>query len=239
MEDINIIFLMKIPKNKGGNRMAYTEKDVMRIQEILNEIENRKEHSNAAATYKDIPLLQELDRIEKKELNHVQSCDCQALVDSIFIVRYLARAYESMWRIKYANQYYKELLELHTILKQRYLVVDKDIADDYYQALRARNYYGKDNCLDLVEFAKELLPKIKREDIEKQIREDFHPLKHDPVELTDAYLAVIDEVERILDTPENKKLHPFIRNERLQLLLKEYGIDWEPITVLNPGWHFD
>ena len=64
-------------------------------------------------------------------------------------------------------------------------------------------------------------------------------MKHDPVELTDKYLAVIDEVDRRMDIPENKNVHPFVRNERFQALLQQHGIEWQPITSLNPGWHFD
>ena len=36
---------------------------INRIVELIKEIESRKEHPNAAATYKDVPALQEIDRI--------------------------------------------------------------------------------------------------------------------------------------------------------------------------------
>lgn len=219
--------------------MPYMEISVKRIMERMKEIEARKEHSNAAATYKDVPALQEIDKIVKEEMALEPPCDCDTLIDSIFAVRYLGTAYESMWRIAYANQYYKWLFEIHHDLYRRFGKKDKELADDYYVALRARNYYGKDGCSDLIELAKELLPEKKRLDIEKQILEDFHPLKHDPVELSDKYLAVIDEVERRMDIPENKNVHPFVRNERFKALLQQYGIEWEPMTSLNPGWHFD
>ncbi len=219
--------------------MAYTEISVKRILELIKEIEARKEHPNAATTYKDVPALQEIDEIVKEQMALEQPCDCDTLIDSIFAVRYLGSAYESMWRIAYANKYHKWLFDIYLDLYRRFGEKDKKLADDYYIALRARNYYGKDDCYDLKEVAKELLPDKKRLDIEKQILEGFHPLKHDPVELTDKYLAVIDEVERRMDIPENKNIHPFLRNECFQALLQQYGIEWEPITSLNPGWHFD
>ena len=111
--------------------------------------------------------------------------------------------------------------------------------DDYYIALRARNYYGKDSCDDLVELAKKLLPEDKRKEVEKEIFEDFHPLKHDPVELTPMYLSVIDEVERRMDTDEVKNMHHFQRSDVFRQLLREYGIEWRPVTLLNPGVRFD
>ncbi len=219
--------------------MAYTEISVKRILEKIKEIEARKEHPNAATTYKDVPALQEIDKIVKEQMALEQPCDCDTLIDSIFAVRYLGSAYESMWRIAYANKYHKWLFDIHLDLYRRFGEKDKELADDYYTALRARNYYGKDDCFDLIEMAKELLPDKKRLDIEKQILEDFHPLKHDPVELTDKYLAVIDEVDQRMDIPENKNIHSFLWNERFQALLQQYGIEWEPMTSLNPGWHFD
>ena len=219
--------------------MAYTEVSVKRILELIKEIEARKEHPNAATTYKDVPALSEIDKIVKEQMALEQPCDCETLIDSIFAARYLGNAYESMWRIAYANKYYKQLFDIHLDLYRRFGEKDKELADDYYTALRARNYYGKDECSDLIEIAKELLPEKKRLDIEKQILEDFHPLKHDPVELSDKYLDVIDEVDRRMDIPENKNVHPFVRNERFRALLQQYGIEWEPMTSLNPGWHFD
>lgn len=219
--------------------MAYTENSVKRILELIKEIEARKKHSNAATTYKDVPALQEIEGIVKEQMPSESPCDRDTLVDSIFAVRYLGNAYESMWRIAYANKYYKWLFDIHLELYRRFGEKDRELADDYYTALRARNYYGKDECDDLSEIAKELLSDMKRMNIEKQILEDFHPLKHDPVELTDEYLAVIDEVDRLMDVLENKSVHSFVRNERFQALLLQYGIKWEPMTSLNPGWHFD
>lgn len=219
--------------------MAYTEIKVERILEIIKEIEARKEHPNAATTYKDVPALQEIDKIVKEQMNLEQPCDCDTLIDSIFAVRYLGFAYESMWRIAYANKYYKWLFDIHLDLYRCFGKKDKELADDYYIALRARNYYDKDDCSDLTEAAKKLLPDKKRLDIEKQILEDFHPLKHDPVELTDKYLTVIDKVDQRMDILENKNIHPFLWNERFQALLQQYGIDWKPMTSLNSGWHFD
>lgn len=219
--------------------MAYTEVCVQRMIELMKEIEGRKEHPNAATTYKDIPALQEMDKIVKEQLAKEQPCDCDTLIDSIFAVRYLASAYELMWRIAYTNTYHKWLFDLHLELCRRFGEKDKELADDYYTALRARQYYGEDVCCDLTEVAKELLPDKKRRDIEKQILVDYHPLKHDPVELSDKYLAVIDEVDRRMDIPENKGVHPFVWNERFGALLQQYGVEWTPMTSLNPGWHFD
>ncbi len=218
--------------------MPYPQDVINRIIELVNEIERRKEHPNAAATYKDIPALKEIEKIVNTQLS-VNPSDLETLTDSVSAMRYLGNAYEYMWRIAYAVNYYKRLLELQVDLFKKFGEKDENAGDDYYIALRTRNYYRKDACDDLVELAKELLPDEKRKGIEKQIFEDFHPLKHDPIELTEAYLSVIDEVDRRMDTEEIKKMHFFQKNELFKELLKEYGIKWRPVTALNPNVHFD
>ncbi len=218
--------------------MPYSQNDIDHITELVREIESRKEHSNAAATYKDVPALREIDRIVNAQLD-IKTPDCDTLEDSIGAMRYLGNSYEYMWRIAYANQYYKKLLELQAELFRRFDRIDEEIRNDYYVALRARNYYGPDRCDDLVETAKELLSEDERKKIEKKIFEDFHPLKHDPVELTKPYLSVIDKVEQLMDTEEIKSMHHFQRNDVFRGLLREYGVEWRPMTELNPGVHFD
>ena len=219
--------------------MAYTEERLKRIIELIKEMESRKEHKYAAATYRDVPALRELDSIVKEQLDSEHPHTLGTLTDSIFAVRYLGNAYESMWRIPYANKHYKWLLELHGELYRLFGEKDDECSDDYYGALRARNYHADDSCPDLAELAKAFLPDKKRLDIEKRVLVDSRPLRHDPVELTDEYLAVIDEVDRRMDTEDCKKVHPFVRNQIFCDLLREYGIEWEPLTSLNPGMHFD
>lgn len=211
----------------------------MRIIALMKEIEERKEHEYAATTYKDIPALREIDEILKAEYLSEKPYTRDTLLDSIVAVRYLANAYEFMWRIAYAVKYYNLLLELENELYRSFGELDQNLADDYYTALRARNYYRKDNCTDLSELVKDLLPEDKRANIEKQILVDWTPLKHDPVELTDEYLSVIDEVERRMDTEEIRTMHHFQRSEIFEKLLSEYGVRWVPITKLNPNMHFD
>lgn len=68
-------------------------------------------------------------------------------------------------------------------------------------------------------------------------------LKYDPVEDSEKYLAVIDEVE--------KKLYEQLKNEHRGMgfcfcywstkadILAEYGIEWRSPGVMNPRVHFD
>ena len=82
--------------------MAFTDSNSKRIIELIQGIESRKEHSNAAPTYKDVSALQEIDKIVDEQLSNEETYDVDTVLDSIFAVRYLANSYESMWRIVYA-----------------------------------------------------------------------------------------------------------------------------------------
>ena len=113
--------------------MPYPQHDINRIVELIKEIESRKEHPNAAATYKDVPALQEIDRIVNAQLV-LQPCDRDIIKDSIGAMRYLGTAYEYMWRIAYATGYYKRLLQLQAELFKRFGENDENCNDDYVNA---------------------------------------------------------------------------------------------------------
>lgn len=58
-------------------------------------------------------------------------------------------------------------------------------------------------------------------------------------ELSDEYLAVIDEVEQRIDEANTGDMHNFERIKLKSQLLKEYGIDWKSEIELNPNVRFD
>lgn len=63
-------------------------------------------------------------------------------------------------------------------------------------------------------------------------------IKNDPVEKTDAYLSVIDEVEEAID--KNKTMDFCLEIWKLKAeFLSDRGICWRSPTQLNPGVMFD
>ena len=48
--------------------MAYSKETEKRLTKLLGEIEGRKEHEYAAATYKDVPALKEIVHIVEEQL---------------------------------------------------------------------------------------------------------------------------------------------------------------------------
>lgn len=215
--------------------MALNKQEIELVMNAIDAIEERKEHQYAAPTYRDVSLLKQLEAILAL---HQDENEVETIKDCIVLARYLADAYEKMWRIIYAQKYYQILMKLHF----NYYQCTKTYAEcgnDYYLALRCMNYYGKDSCDELREMAKVLLPLEKRSKIEKQILEDFHPLKHDPIECSEAYLAVIDDVEAELAQKGIPRRHFYEVNAMKQKILKKYGIKWKTMMELNPKVHFD
>ena len=61
--------------------MAYTEKDEKRLVELLQKIEDGKEHEYSAPTYKDTPYLKEMQDIVKNHLDSEQPYDKDTLTE--------------------------------------------------------------------------------------------------------------------------------------------------------------
>lgn len=219
--------------------MAYTEKDEKRLVELLQKIEDGKEHEYSAPTYKDTPYLKEMQDIVKNHLDSEQPYDKDTLTDSISVLRYLAGSYEKMCRVLYAEEMCKRVLELQSELYKRYSLTEEGCDDDYYWALRLRNYYKKDDCKDLSTLMSEILPESSRIKIEAEVSKYYPSIKHDPIELSEEYLSVIDEVERRMDEAGADKMHTFERIDLKKRLLSEYGVFWRSEIIMNPNVHFD
>lgn len=204
--------------------MGYTQAQTARIRALIDEIESRKPHTNAAPTYRDVPLLRALaDYVPE----HPGDEDLET---AILIVRFLAENYEALWRIAECNKWYRLLLELYG----RCTPDGAPLEQDYYLALRARNYHRKDTCEDLHKLAQEFLPPETIAE-EESAALNAIDLRHDPVELTQEYCMVIDEVDRRVEEAGSQTLFPFEKWKLKRELLKEYGIDWRPPAAMEPG----
>ena len=99
--------------------MAYTEQEAVRLIALIQGVESHKEHPYAAPTYRDTPALQELDAMVHGKLEAEPERDQDTLEDSIVVLRFLSESYMKQWKIRYAQQRYKELLEKEPDLLQR------------------------------------------------------------------------------------------------------------------------
>ena len=219
--------------------MGYSKDNVSRITALVSEIQGRKEHERAAATYRDVPALKEIEGIVMDNL--ARYSDKDTLTDSIAALRFLAEAYRGMGRMALCATFYGEILELATVLKGTYKVKTEDISDIFYSALRARNYYVDDDCDDLVKNAVTLMPEEAVYSMLEERRARRRTLRSDPVEMTDEYLRVIDEVEEKIDATRKTFGHGSCYE--VWMLKREYlaerGIKWSSPAELNPKFRFD
>ena len=197
-----------------------------RIIELIEQINKRKEgRDSIAATYRDSPDLQELAELVSTESDSSFAYD---------VLVFISEQYESMGRFSVAAIFRLNALKIAEGL-------DKDFDEMLYAILRDRNYYVDDDCDDVRAIVDKLLPK---ENIEKRfnaIKQRRRSLKHDPVEMSEEYLAVIDEVEEKID--QNRTLYGMGSCHEIWALKYEYllekGIDWKSPQVLNPRVMFD
>lgn len=68
------------------------------------------------------------------------------------------------------------------------------------------------------------------------------PIKHDPIEDTEEFQAVIDEVnkeaESLVESDIRLGRYYFVEKEKKRILKEKYNIDWKTTDEMNPGWDF-
>ena len=126
---------------------------------------------------------------------------------------------------------------------------DRDTVEDSIAVLRylAENYenMGRTACAlplrkKVLELDAELAARFKnREGIESDYYCALKARVRDSVELSEEYLAVIDEVERLLEEECGENAHPLETAQAKARLLSERGILWRSEMQLNPGVLFD
>ncbi len=215
------------------------EEKSKKIQALIKRIESRKTDDSKGATYRDVPDLKEIDALVEEGV----AKDKDALSIAYACYYYLGQSYGEMGRFSIAATYRYKALQV----AKDYALCDygklEDVDDLFYALLRDRNYYVDDDCEDVVSLAKET-KMISEAYIDKtwanRLKVRRH-LKNDPVESSEAYLAVIDEVEEKI--AKNRTtfgmgscFEVWALKERY---LAEKGIAWSSPALLNPRVMFD
>ena len=213
----------------------YTKEQVIKINQLITSIENRKkeDHTNIAS-YKDINNLKELENFVYLELSHLPS-----LILKKEVLIYLIENYQYMGRFALTYKLHNILLKDMIYMYNLEMVSIDEIIDMIYDAVRDRNYYIDDECLDIKEIVINTLQEFEFNTIFSKASK--RSLNHDPIEMTDEYLNVIDKVERKIDenkTLANKSSCYEIWSLKKEYLL-EYNIIWHTPKELNPRVMFD
>ena len=221
--------------------MPFTKERAERLKELFELIEKNGDYNAYELTYLAVPYLKETDEIVKAQLASEEPYDKVTLLDSATIMRYLAEAYDRLGRFAVSVRYYKRAIELAATLYTMYGEEMQDSSTMIYNALKARNYYVDDDCEDIREQALVFIPKDIVDDVFDTVMNRRRNLKHDPVEMTEEYLAVIDEIDEKIE--KNREYRGFGSCHHVWNLKTDYlaekGIAWRSPVVLNPRVRFD
>ena len=206
------------------------------VKQTILKIENKKT-DDAYITYRDVPDLKLI--IAELESNQDDSED--ALMFVYHGYDYIAKAYVVLGRFSVAAIYHLRCLQIAKELRIKHHCKTKDIKEVLAGLLRDRNYYIDDDCEDVKELVKGLISKKEIEKIFKERMEHRRSFKNDPVEMSEEYLAVIDEVEAKIEENRTIKGHGscheiwYLKGQ----FLMEKGIMWTSPALLNRHIMFD
>ena len=221
--------------------MPFTEERAERLKELFELIEKNGDYNAYELTYLAVPYLKETEEIVEAQLASESPYDKVTLLDSATIMRYLAEAYDRLGRFAVSVRYYNRAIELAAKLYTMYGEEIKDSSTMIYNALKARNYYVDDDCEDIREQALVFISTDIVDDVFDTVMKRRRNLKHDPVEMTEEYLAVIDEVDEKIE--KNREYRGFGSCHHVWSLKTDYlaekGIEWKSPVVLNPRVRFD
>ena len=221
--------------------MPFSNERAERLKELFELIEKNGDYNAYELTYKAVPYLRETEEIVEAQLASESTYDEVTLLDSATIVRYLAEAYDRLGRFSVSVRYYKRAIGLAAKLYTAYGEEIRDSSTMIYNALKARNYYVDDDCEDIRELALVFISKDIVDDVFNTVMNRRRNLRHDPVEMTEKYLAVIDEVEEKIE--KNRTVYGHGSCHEVWALKREYlaehGIEWRSLAQLNPRVRFD
>ena len=179
--------------------MPFTEERAERLKALFELIEKNGDYNAYELTYLAVPYLKETEEIAEAQLALETPYDKVTLLDSATIMRYLAEAYDRLGRFAISVRYYNSAIELAATLYTMYGEEMQDSSGMIYNALKARNYYVDDDAEDIRELALTFISKELVDDVFDTVMNRRRNLKHDPVEMTEEYLAVIDEVDEKIE----------------------------------------
>lgn len=212
--------------------MAYDAQQTKHLTELLGSVPDR-------VTYRDTPVLREIEQVLTQHLSQEIPADKDTLSDSVAILRYLGDRYEYLGRFSVAARFYDRALALAAQLYREHGEETEYAGDMLYRAIKAHNFYVDDDCEPLLALCRDFIPRT--DEIARDALNPRRHLKHDPVEMTEAYLAVIDGAEEYVE--QNRTLQGHGACHEAWHLKREYllrhDIDWRSPTALNPRVHFD
>ena len=218
----------------------YYPEQVQLLHKLMEEITSLKEERETyAANFHDVPTLKTIEQIIEERRDEEQ----ETLLIAYEGYLYLGEQYTSMCRFSMAAMYHEKALRMAALILDKHGIVVEHVEKLVSDLLRDRNFYEDDDCLDIMDLLAKypLLDEAKAQDIYQCRMSHRRGLKNDPVEMSQAYLDVIDEVEAQIE--RERTMHGMGSCFEVwaikQRLLAERGIEWKTPHDLNPRVMFD
>ena len=224
------------------NEIKNMTNDIFELKTIIEKYSEDDEYKS----YEVSPLLKrfiELNETNLQEYNNAEDKNEQFLYDVCENFVFIGDTYRSMGRFSLSAKYFEKALDASLILYCDHDVTLKDVDTLLYDVLKDRNYYVDDDCHDVLDKVKVtmMIDPNTVEKIEESVMTRRRSFKHDPVEMSEEYLAVIDEVEE--KVAKNRTLYGMGSCHEVWALKEEYllekGIRWKSPAMLNPRVMFD
>lgn len=212
---------------------------VEQINKLIEEVESCAIDDEFKG-YKASPLLKKIDELILANADKEKD----TLLFIFETYHFLMQTYVRMGRFVLSAKYGERALDIAIILDKEYQEKLDYLGSLLDHLFSYRNYYVDDDCLDLYE-------KVKAADVVALDQLDIvfnrmktrrrRTLKHDPIEMSEAYLKVIDEVEEKID--QNRTCYGMGSCHEIWALKFEYllekGINWKSPQMLNSRVMFD
>ena len=207
------------------------------IEALLPIVKKLDKKEDESYTYKDVPTLKKIDAILLS--NRLE--DKETLNAVVAGYRILADSYAALGRFSVSAEYRFEAIKTMKRIFDLYGEIHSEAKDMLYNLLRDRNYYVDDDCEDILPYLEGVVPPADIERLYSQRKARRRSLKHDPIEMSEAYLSVIDEVEEKIE--KNRTMDGMGSCFEIWGLKAEYlaekGIYWRSPALLNPRVRFD
>ena len=188
-------------------------------------------------TYRDSPSIKEIISLLKENKDE----DELMLEFKYKIYQFVTECYTFLGRYSLSAEYRLASIKLAKELKDKYNHLFGGIKEQIYKLIKDRNYYVDDDCEDLIKLLSSLITKEEVLEMINERKRNRRSLKHDPIEMSEEYLNVIDEVEEKIEHHQTMKGTGscFEIWELKEIYLLEKGIRWKSPIVLNPHVKFD
>ena len=155
------------------------------------------------------------------------------------LYHYISDCYSEFGHTKNELKYSMLAMELQLNLFEAVLDDTEEICSNTIQLRKKIN--SDDPCEDILEGAAALGSLEER--IKEMVSNKRQGLNFDPVELTDAYLDIIDKVEEEVaqNLQQTRRGHGFCHLywREKEAVLKKHGLEWRSPRVRNPRVRFD